>query len=98
MANPVSYLIFFLVLWIFFNFIDNKPKAADIVGAVFKYVFSFIWPTALLFGAYVYFEKNVLQMAVILSIIALALVVPCTVFASENPSRTWSKIKNFFYR
>ncbi|HAT2907580.1 TPA: hypothetical protein I8393_003065 [Serratia marcescens] len=98
MANPVSYLIFFLVAWAFFNFIESRPKVGDIVGKALKYVFSFIWPIALLFGSYVYVEKNETTGAFILGAIALALTIPCTVIASDDPGKKWSEIKKFFHR
>lgn len=98
MAHPVSYLIFFILAWAFFNFIESRPKAGDVVGRAFKYVFSFIWPISLLFGAYVYADKGESAGAFILGAIALALVIPCTVIASDDPGKKWSDIKGFFQR
>lgn len=96
MSNPISYIIFAVIIWALFNFIEDRPKSARFIEAVFKYIFYFLWPVTLIFSGYVYSSKGEQFAATLFVILGMLLVIPCTVIVSDDPGRKWTNMKNMF--
>lgn len=94
MSNPISYIIFAIIIWALINFIEDRPKAASFIEAIFKYIFYFLWPVTFVFSGYVNSIKGEQFAAILLVTIGMILVIPCTVIVSDDPGKKWSNIKN----